>query len=305
MSVNALFRNIIIESPVGVVILGRNGEIRFGNKIFKSLIPHVAELTGYDFKQIIHVADRERYVEDFGKLISGDIQSFSQDYRYENYNGKNEWLRFRVSSVQADSNANWYVAAFIEDITLQREYERRLKEEKGKAERSSQIKSDFLANMSHEIRTPIHTIIGMSELMADTSLDSEQQEYSQQIEYSADILLGLINDILDFSKIEAGKLSLEEIDFNLHKIAENAVDMIALEAHKRGLETAIFIESDVPAFLKSDPIRLRQIIVNLFNNAVKFTSEGSIQVRISLVDDFEDRVKIKISVIDTGIGIPE
>ncbi len=305
MSVNALFKNIILESPVGVVILGKSGEIRFGNKIFKSLIPHVPDLKGYDFKQIIHIEDRERYIRDFQELISGDRQSFSQDYRYENFNGKDEWLRFRVSSVQTDSGANWYVAAFIEDITVQREYERRLKEEKGKAERSSQIKSDFLANMSHEIRTPIHTIIGMSELMSDTSLDSEQQEYSQQIEYSADVLLGLINDILDFSKIEAGKLSLEEIDFDLHKVAENAVDMIALEAHKRGLETAIFIDSDVPAFLKSDPIRLRQIIVNLFNNAVKFTSKGSIQVRISLIEDFGDRVKIKISVIDTGIGIPE
>jgi len=183
-------------------------------------------------------------------------------------------------------------------------YEIRLKEEKGEAERSSQIKSDFLANMSHEIRTPIHTIIGMSELMGDTRLDKEQQEYSQQIEYSADVLLGLINDILDFSKIEAGKLHIEEIDFDLYEMAENAVDMIALEAHKRGIETAIFIENEIPSFLIGDPLRLRQIIINLFNNAVKFTHEGSIKVRISLLEDMGERIKLKISVIDTGIGIP-
>ncbi len=304
MSVNELFKKIIIESPVGVVILGRNGNIRFSNKIFRSLIPNVPEVKGYDFKQIIHIKDREKYINDFNDLISGVKTSFSEDYRYENYNNVDEWFRFRVSSVQSDGKANWYVAAFIEDITAQRAYELRLQKEKGDAERSSQTKSDFLANMSHEIRTPIHTIIGMSELMGETKLDKEQQEYSQQIEYSADVLLSLINDILDFSKIEAGKLSLEEIDFDLYDMAENAVDMIALEAHKRGLETAIYIESDVPVCVKSDPVRIRQIIVNLFNNAVKFTHEGSIIVQISLFEDMGDKVKLKISVSDTGIGIP-
>jgi len=304
MSVNALFKKIILESPVGIVILGRSGEIRFSNKQFKSLIPNVEEIKGYDFKHIIHPEDRDKYESDFNDLINGVKKSFSEDYRYENFNSKDEWFRFRVSSVQEDSDSNWYVAAFIEDITAQRAYELRLKEEKGEAERSSQTKSDFLANMSHEIRTPIHTVIGMSELMNDTKLDKEQQEYAGQIEYSAEVLLGLINDILDFSKIEAGKLSIEEIDFDLYEMAENAIDMVALEAHKRGLETAIFIENEIPVYLKSDPTRLRQIIVNLFNNAVKFTHEGSIQVRISLLEDMGERVKLKISVIDTGIGIP-
>ena len=306
MSVNALFKNIILKSPVGVVILGKSGEIRFSNKTFQSLVPNVIveELKGYDFKLIIHPHDRDKYLDDFNDLINGVKKSFSADYRYENFNNSDEWFRFRVSSVQEDSEANWYVAAFIEDITVQRAYELRLQEEKGEAERSSQIKSDFLANMSHEIRTPIHTIIGMSELMGDTKLDKEQQEYSQQIEYSADVLLGLINDILDFSKIEAGKLHLEEIDFDLYEMAENAVDMIALEAHKRGLETAIFIENDVPALLKGDPLRIRQIVINLFNNAVKFTHKGSIQVKIKLEEEHEKSVKLKVSVIDTGIGIP-
>ena len=307
MSVNAVFKNIILESPVGVVILSKSGKIRFSNKIFRSLIPNVSteDVKGYDFKLIIHSDDREKYMNDFDELINGIRKSFSEDYRYENYNDKEEWFRFRVSSVQEDANAAWYVAAFIEDITVQREYEHRLQEEKGEAERSSRIKSEFLANMSHEIRTPIHTIIGMSELMGDTELDKEQQEYSEQIEYSADVLLSLINDILDFSKIEAGKLHLEEINFDIYEMAENTVDMIALEAHKRGLETAIFINNDVPVLLKSDPIRLRQIIVNLFNNAVKFTHMGSIQVRIGMLEDMGDRVKLKICVVDTGIGIPD
>ncbi|MCK5672970.1 MAG: PAS domain S-box protein, partial [Spirochaetales bacterium] len=153
MSVNALFKRIIIESPVGLVILGKDGKIRFSNKQFKSLVPNVEEAKGYDFKLIIHPDDREQYINDFKELISGNRSSFSEDYRYENYNNKDEWFRFRVSSVQEDADSNWFVAAFIEDITAQRAYEIRLKEEKGEAERSSQIKSDFLANMSHEIRT--------------------------------------------------------------------------------------------------------------------------------------------------------
>jgi PAS domain S-box-containing protein len=303
MSANALFKKIILEAPVGLVILGRSGEIYFSNKQFRTLIPNVTDVKGYDFKLIIHPDDRGKYIADFNELIDGKKDFFSEDYRYENFNNKDEWFRFRVSSVQEDAEENWYVAAFIEDITEQRAYEIKLKEEKGEAERSSQIKSDFLANMSHEIRTPIHTIIGMSELMGDTKLDKEQQEYSQQIEYSADVLLGLINDILDFSKIEAGKLHIEEIDFDLHEMAENAVDMIALEAHKRGIETAIFIENNVPALLKGDPLRLRQIVINLFNNAVKFTHKGSIQVIIELEEEQEESVKLKISVVDTGIGI--
>lgn len=304
MSVNALFKKIILESPVGLVIIDKDGKIHFSNKQFRLLIPNVKELKGYNFELIIHSEDREKYVNDFNALFNGFKKSFSEDYRYENYNNKNEWFRFRVSSVQEDSDANWYVAAFVEDITAQRAYELRLKEEKGEAERFSQIKTDFLANMSHEIRTPIHTIIGMSELLSDTTLDKEQQEYAQQIEYSAEVLLGLISNILDFSKIEAGKLHLEEIDFDLYKMAENAVDMIALEAHNRGLETAIFIDNHIPVFLKGDPTRLRQIIVNLFNNAVKFTHKGSIQVKITMVEDLEESVKLKISVVDTGIGIP-
>jgi len=120
MSANALFKKIILESPVGLVILGKNGKIHFSNKQFRSLIPNVEEAKGYDFKLLIHPDDRAKYINDFTGLISGNKSSFSEDYRYENYNNKDEWFRFRVSSVQEDSDANWYVAAFIEDITDQR-----------------------------------------------------------------------------------------------------------------------------------------------------------------------------------------
>ena len=157
--------------------------------------------------------------------------------------------------------------------------------------------------MSHEIRTPIHTVTGMTELLQETNLDNEQQEYIRQIRFSAEVLLGLINDILDLSKIEAGRLHLEIIDFDLIKTLEESIDMQCLAAFTKGLELHLQCARDVPHMVRGDPTRLRQIITNLLSNALKFTKQGEIGVRIRVVAQETRSSRVRVEVQDTGIGI--
>ena len=297
------FRTIFERAAIGIARVDLEGEMIDVNPAFCRFLGYPSdELIGLKLNQFSHLEDKGVADQAIDELVAGHRDLVQLEKRYIRKDTQIVWANLTLSLVRDRTAAPVFIA-LIEDITQRLRFEAELLAAKEGAENATQAKSEFLANMSHEIRTPMNGILGMTELLLATSLEKDQLESAEVVQESAIILLSIINDILDFSKIEAGKLELEDVPFNLRDCVEGVGDLLANKVREKRLDFALFVQSNVPENVRGDSVRLRQILTNLINNAIKFTEEGEINVRVLFEKEAETHITIAFSVQDTGIGM--
>ena len=270
----------------GSVSSGLPQEI-FPNRALQEMLGYSEKELGHleRWDEISHPDERASSAERYGELVQGKREKNQWEQRLIRRDGRIVVTSVRFFLLRDTEGRPQYVAALQEDITERKRLEAELVTAKEIAEAATKAKSDFLANTSHEIRTPMNAILGMTHLALKTDLTPKQRDYLTKTKSAAQSLLGIINDILDFSKIEAGKLDMEKTDFRLEDVLEN-VTVVSQKAHDKNLEFLVATQQDLPPNLLGDPLRLGQVLINLVNNAVKFTEQGEIVVTVSLAENF-------------------
>ncbi|MEO8086478.1 MAG: response regulator [Bacteroidota bacterium] len=297
--------SVIDTADLFVVNVDRNHSILFLNEKLRSVIFDLTEMIvepGFNLGQIIPGNFISRYKEVFEKGFSGE--TFFIDEAIVLTDGKKLDLEISVHPVRTEEGNIRTVTIAAKDISGRKQKERDLISEKQKAENATEAKSGFLATMSHEIRTPLNGVIGMGRLLDQTELNPKQQEYVNSIILSGDALLSVINDILDFSKIESSKMELEKKPFAVKRVVEETFDLMSARAIEKNLGLQYSIQKDVPRYLMGDITRLRQILLNLVSNGIKFTSKGKLTIHVSRIKQEGETVELLFEIKDTGIGIP-
>lgn len=336
LSKNARYLHAVLQTVVdGVITINEKGLIQSFNPAAERIFGYKAEdVLGQNIKKLVPEPfrqDHDTYIRNYCETGVAKIIGIGRDVEARRSDGVTVYLNLGISEVKEGKNR--FFIGLVRDITERKDYEKRItlardsaeamagelviaNEEaelarieaetaRVEAETANHAKSEFLANMSHEIRTPMNGIIGMSGLLLKTPLNQEQESYARIVSMAADNLLQLINDILDFSKIEAGKLALEEIPFDLETIVREVIQMVQFKAKEKDIDIYLDIASEAPLQVIGDPSRIRQILLNLVSNAIKFTEKGYIKVDIKTDYQKDQRIMYRFSVKDTGIGIPK
>ena len=300
-----LYRSVVDNIIDAVVTLNEEGRIESFNPAAEQLFGYqVAEVLGREFSLLMpedYRSNRSGYAARFMRLAAKQVVGTSRQV----WGRRKDGSTFPMDMAAGEFNLRGqqvYIGV-LRDVTRRRQAEEAILQAKEAAEAASRAKSEFLANMSHEIRTPMNAIIGMSDLLGDTVLDPVQREFLEMVQVSATGLLDIIDDVLDFSKIEAGHLELELADFSLRQVVGQVVQTLAVRAHQKGLELALKVGEEVPAGLVGDSVRLRQVLINLVGNAIKFTEEGEVGLQVAVEDASGEQVCLHFQVRDTGIGV--
>ncbi|MBD1556771.1 response regulator [Vibrio sp. S9_S30] len=301
-----LSRTIVDSAPIGVILLDKDCKIISWNKIAEELYGFSSEeAITHSIKELLQMEGETRLEGVLGRKLDLQIQQslVGQFFEVDTKDKFNRSIPAEIGMTIFQLGELCQATLFIRDISERKLAEQELNAAMVKAEEAVEVKSMFLANMSHEIRTPMNAIIGMAHLALKTDMSPKQRDYVSKIHSSGTLLLGIINDILDFSKIEAGKLEMENIEFTLDDVFRNVSTVTGQKAFEKHLELLFHIPRVIPQQLIGDPLRIGQVIINLVNNAVKFTDSGEITVSVDILEQIGDRIELEFTVADTGIGM--